>query len=67
MLGKVETIFEEERSHEWQLLEFGQTNWARLEQLPLGRYGEELVNELIRIREEIVIIVLVSEAIVALV
>ena len=49
-LGKVEAVLEEERADEGELLELGQGDGPRADELPLGRHGEEFVNELVRVR-----------------
>lgn len=57
---EVEAVAEKERAHKRQLLEIGQTDGV-LEQLPLGLQRVELVDELARVGEEIVVVVLVTQ------
>lgn len=64
VLGKVEPILEEERAYERKLLELGQCDWSRFDELPLGRKWVELVDELVGICEKVMIVVLVAQAIV---
>lgn len=59
-VGEVEAVAEEERAHERQLLKIGQADGV-LEQLPLGLQRVELVNELSRVGEEVVVVVLVAQ------
>lgn len=60
LIGKVQTIAEEERTHKRQVLELSQRD-GTLQQLPLLLQWIELVDELSRIRKEVMIIVLVAE------
>lgn len=59
LIGEVEPIAEEEGADEGQVLKLLERD-GRLEQLPLGLEREELVDELLGIREEVVIVVLVT-------
>lgn len=60
LIRKVQTIAEEERTHKRQVLELSQRD-GTLQQLPLLLQWIELVDELSRIRKEVMIIVLVAE------
>lgn len=60
LIRKVQSIAEEERAHKGQVLELPQRD-GTLQQLPLLLQRIELVDELARIRKEVMIIVLVAE------
>lgn len=60
LIRKVQSIAEEERTHKGQVLELPQRD-GTLQQLPLLLQRIELVDELARIRKEVVIIVLVAK------
>jgi hypothetical protein len=56
--GEAQLVAEEERANEWQFLEFCQANGI-LQELPLRLERIELVDELLGIRQEIVIVIFV--------
>ena len=56
--GEGELVAEEEGPDEGQLLELLEAD-GLLEQLPLGLQGEELVDELLGVRQEVVVVILV--------
>lgn len=60
LVREIEPVSEEQRPDKGQLLEFLERN-GLLEQLPLGLHREELVDELFRVGEEVMVVVLVSE------
>lgn len=55
---EVEAVPEEQRPHERQFLELFQRD-RLFQQLPFRLQGEELVNELLRVRQEVVVIIFV--------
>lgn len=61
-VGEVQAVAEEEGPDEGQLFEVVQRDGG-LEQLPVGLQREELVDELPRVRQEVVVVVLVPEKI----
>jgi hypothetical protein len=63
VVGKVESVAEEKRTDKGQVLKVPQRDRS-LEQLPLFLQWEELVDELARIGEEIMVVVLVPQAVV---
>ena len=58
LVWEAESVAEEERAHERQLLELLQRDGVS-QQLPLGLQREKLVDELLRVRQEVVVVVLV--------
>ena len=58
--GEDELVAEEERAHERQFLELLERDGV-LQQLPLRLQREELVDELLGVREEVVVVVLVPD------
>ena len=59
--GEDELVAEEERADERQLLELLERDRV-LEQLPLRLQREELVDELLGVRQEVVVVVLVPRS-----
>ena len=59
--GEDELVAEEEGADEGQLLELLQRDGV-LQQLPLRLQREELVDELLRVRQEVVVVVLVPSS-----
>lgn len=63
LLGKVETILEEERPDKWELLELCQGYRPCLDKLPFGCDGVKFVYKLVWICQKVVIVVLVAQTV----
>lgn len=59
LVRKVQAVAEEERAHKWKILKFAQCD-GTLQQLPLLLQRVELVDELPRIRQEVMIVILIA-------
>ena len=60
LVDEVELVVEEERAHERQRLELVERD-GLLEELPLARVRKELEYELVRVGQEVVLVVLVLD------
>ena len=58
--GKCQLVAEEKRPNKGELFKFFQGDWF-LQKLPLGLEREEFVDELLGVRQEIVIIIFIPE------